>query len=201
MNLHNSPVYIKNIILMTILMLLISCVMESTKTDKQDDLQKLKIIKIDSDIEDDFNAALSHLKSEEYDEAISLLNKVIAEEKRVPAPYINLGMAYEKKGDDKQAEKYLLEAVNIELTHPVANNQLGLLYRREGRFDDARKAYTNALTEHPDYLPVIKNLGILCEIYIRDLVCALQQYEHYLSLEPDNKTMKIWVVDLGRRVK
>lgn len=201
MKLLNLLGYIKSVVLMIIIMSLISCVMQPANFDKQATARKIEITDIDSDIEDDFNAALSHLKSAEYDEAISLLNKVISEEKRVPAPFVNLGMAYEKKGDLKQAEKYLLEAVNIELTHPVANNQLGLLYRKQGRFDDARKAYSNALTEHPDYLPVIKNLGILCEIYIRDLVCALLHYEHYLSLQPDDKTMKIWVVDLGRRVK
>jgi len=46
---------------------------------------------------------------------------------------------------------------------------------------------------------VIKNLGILCEIYMRDLPCALEQYEHYLELIPDDKTMNIWVSDVSRR--
>ena len=178
-----------------------SCVMESTKPSASDKKIKFELVEIDSDVEDDFNLALSHLKSEEYDQAIVLLEKVIAQENRVPAPFVNLGMAYDKKGDGEKAEKYLLMAVKIELTNPVANNQLGLLYRKKGRFSDARKAYTNALTEYPDYLPVVKNLGILCELYMRDFPCALKQYEHYLDLQPDNKTMKIWVADLSRRVK
>lgn len=190
---------LKLLLFFLLLMNLVSCVTDSTKPSNE--MEKHKMVEIDSDVEDDFNSALSHLKSEEYDEAILLLEKIIAEEDRVPAPFINLGMAYNKKGDSENAEKYLLKAVNIELTHPVANNQLGLLYRKKGRFNDAKKAYTNALTEHPDYLPVVKNLGILCELYIRDFPCALQQYEHYLNLEPENKTMKIWVSDLSRRVK
>ncbi|MCW8934366.1 MAG: tetratricopeptide repeat protein [Gammaproteobacteria bacterium] len=179
----------------------VSCVMESTKPSMIESKSKFEKIEIDSDVEDDFNAALSHLKAEEYDEAIQLLEKVIAVEYRVPAPFINLGMAYSKKGDDVSAEKHLLSAVEVELTNPVANNQLGLLYRKKGRFDDAKKAYTNALTEYPDYLPVVKNLGILCELYMRDFPCALKQYEHYLSLQPDDKTMKIWISDLSRRIK
>jgi len=180
---------------------LMSCVKTASKSTIMEEGPKAVLIEIDSDVEDDFNSALIHLKAEEYDKAILLLEKVVAEETRVPAPYINLGMAYNKKGDNKNAEKHLLKAVNIELTHPVANNQLGLLYRKNGQFDDARKAYTNALTKHPDYLPVLRNLGILCEIYMRDLPCALKQYEHYLSLQPDDKTMKIWVADLSRRMK
>lgn len=184
------------------LLSLVSCVVDSTKPDDiQVTAEKEEIFDIDSELEEKFNDAVSHLRAKEYDEAIKLLTEVIAEEKRVPAPFINMGIAYDKKGDRKQAEKYFLQAVNINLAHPVANNQLGLLYRKEGRFDDAKKAYTNALTRNPDYLPVIKNLGILCEIYIRDFACALQQYEHYLSLQPDDKTMKIWVTDLSRRVK
>jgi len=180
---------------------LTSCVMEPAKQDDLKGLKKNIRVDVDSDVEENFNLALLHLKKEEYDDAIVLLKKVIAEEKRVPAPFINLGMAYNKKGELEKAEQNLLAAVNIELTHPIANNQLGMLYRKEGRFNDAKKAYTNALTEYPDNLPVIKNLGILCELYMRDLVCALEQYEHYLNLKPDDETMKIWVADLSRRIK
>lgn len=187
-------------LLIVILSLLVVSCVKDVKQDDSSVFKKQANVEIDSDIEDTFNTALIHLKAEEYDQAIGLLEQVIAEEKRVAAPYVNLGIAYDRKGDKKSAEKYLLEAVNVDLTHPVANNQLGLLYRKQGRFDDARKAYTNALTQYPDYLPVIKNLGILCELYIRDLPCALAQYEHYQSLEPDDKTMKIWISDLSRRV-
>ena len=189
------------IVLYLTIISLLSCVMESTKPSAQDGSQKTQSVEVDSDVEDDFNEALVHLKATEYDAAIVLLEKVIAEEKRVSAPFTNLGMAYNKKGDEKKAEEYFLMAVNVELTNPVANNQLGLLYRKKGQFNDAKKAYTNALTEYPDYLPVVKNLGILCELYMRDFPCALKQYEHYLSLQPDNKTMKIWVSDLSNRIK
>jgi len=192
---------LKLFLLAIVVMAQVSCVMESTKPSMTKGPSKIELIEIDSDVEDDFNSALSHLKQEEYDDAILLLEKVIAVEYRVPAPFINLGMAYSKKGDETNAEKHLLNAVKIDLTNPVANNQLGLLYRKKGQFDDAKKAYTNALTEYPDYLPVVKNLGILCELYMRDFPCALKQYEHYLSLQPDNKTIKIWISDLSRRVK
>jgi Tfp pilus assembly protein PilF len=191
---------LKIVCITLILFNLISCVMETTRS-TQDAGVKVEKIEIDSDVEDDFNQALNYIKAENYDAAISLLEKVIAVESRVPAPFVNLGMAYSKKGDVVNAEKYLRMAVNVDLTHPVANNQLGLLYRKKGRFDDARKAYTNALTKYPDYLPVVKNLGILCDLYQRDFACAVTQYEHYLDLQPDNKTMKIWLADLNRRMK
>jgi len=191
-----------NLIVIAMLVLsLLSCVLEPSRPDDSAGTEKKLVVNVDADIEEKFNLALSHLKNEEYDTAILLLEQIIADEKRVPAPFINLGMAYNNKGELQKAEENFLLALKIDLTNPVANNQLGLLYRKKGRFDDAKKAYTNALTEYPDNLAVLKNLGILCELYMRDLVCALEQYEHYLSLQPDDKTMKIWVTDLGRRVK
>ncbi len=180
--------------------LLSSCVRD-VKEDGNASVTKVReVIEIDSDVEDAFNKALLHLKAQEYKQAIPILEKVIEQEKRLVAPFVNLGMAYEYEGNVKQAEKYFRGAVSVDLTHPVANNQLGQLYRKLGRFDDARKAYSNALTEYPDYLPVIKNLGILCELYIRDFPCALEQYQHYLELKPDDKTMKIWISDLSSRM-
>ncbi|MDQ1363043.1 MAG: hypothetical protein QG652_903, partial [Pseudomonadota bacterium] len=41
--------------------------------------------------------------------------------------------------------------------------------------------------------------GILCEIYLRDVDCALQQYERYLEYVPDDKTVTIWIADIKRR--
>lgn len=178
----------------------VSCVKEVKKDTEVSPYGTFEHVDIKPAVEEKFNRSVVLLKEEKYDDAIALLEEVIAVEKRVAAPYVNLGMAYNLKGDEEQAEKNLMNAVNIELDHPVANNQLGLLYRKQGRFDDARKAYTNALTRYPDYLPVIKNLGILCELYIRDLPCALEQYEHYQSLKPDDKTMTNWIADLSRRV-
>ena len=109
-------------------------------------------------------------------------------------------MAYREKGDAKLAEENLLKALAIDQAEPVANNELGILYRKQGRFEDARKAYSNALAEHPDYLPVIKNLGILCDIYMRDPECALEQFEKYQRQVPDDKTIEIWIADLKRRM-
>ena len=167
------------------------------KTVKSEERQ---IVIVDDDVRDDFEQALTLLKKEEYDKAIELLKKVIESEKRLPAPYVNLGMAYIKKGDNKLAEEYLHQALALDLAHPVANNELGLLYRKAGRFDDARKAYINALAEYPDYLPVRKNLAILCDIYMRDHQCALEQYEEYLKYAPEDKMVPIWIADLTRRM-
>ena len=161
---------------------------------------KLQDVDVSSDVQKTFDQALQLLQEKQYDTAITLLNSVIEQEQRLTAPYINLAMAYRHTGNEKLAEENLLKALAIDQAQPVANNELGILYRKQGRFDDAKKVYINALSEYPDYLPVIKNLGILCDIYMRDPQCALEQFEKYQQHVPEDKTVKVWIADLKTRI-
>ncbi len=155
---------------------------------------------IDSDVEDDFKGAIVLMQEEKNAQAVSVLKSVIEREKRLPAPYVNIAIAYNRLGDTKAAEENLISALKLDIGHPVANNELGLLYRKSGKFKAARTAYENAIKEHPEYLPAIRNLGVLCDLYMHDYECALQQFEVYLELEPGDKTVAIWVVDVKRRL-
>lgn len=155
---------------------------------------------VDEDVVDDFDRALEMLQAQNYDQAIILLKSVTARDPRLTAPLVNMGMAYMRKGDNKQAEEVLHQALKLDLGHDVANNELGRLYRQAGRFDDAKKAYLNALAAHPTYLPARKNLGILCEIYMHDDECALDHFERFQAVNPDDKTVNLWVEDLRRRL-
>lgn len=162
--------------------------------------KKLDYVDIDSDVELDFKNAASLMQEGNYAQAIPVLNTVIDREKRLPAPYVNIAIAYNKIGDAKAAEENLISALKLDIGHPVANNELGLLYRKKGKFKSARVAYENAIKDHPEYLPAIKNLGVLCDLYMHDYDCALQQFEEYLELEPGDKTVAIWVADVKRRL-
>jgi Flp pilus assembly protein TadD len=173
-----------------------ACTVQSGKSAS---IRKGENVTVDSEVERSFDQALQLLQDQQYDAAVSLLIKVIEQEQRLTAPYINLAMAYRHKGDDKLAEKYLLKALEIDQAQPVANNELGIIYRKQGRFSDARDVYNNALAENPDYLPVIRNLGILCDLYLRDVQCALEQFEKYQQQVPDDKTIEIWIADLKTR--
>ena len=159
-----------------------------------------RYLDIDSDVEDDFKGAIVLMQEEKNSQAVSVLKSVIEREKRLPAPYVNIAIAYNRLGDTKAAEENLISALKLDIGHPVANNELGLLYRKSGKFKAARTAYENAIKEHPEYLPAIKNLGVLCDLYMHDYECALQQFEDYLELEPDDKTVSLWVVDVKRRL-
>jgi Flp pilus assembly protein TadD len=159
-----------------------------------------RYLDIDSDVEDDFKKAIVLMQEDKNAQAISVLKTVIKREQRLPAPYVNLAIAYNRLGDTKAAEENLISALKLDIGHPVANNELGLLYRKKGKFKAARTAYENAIKEHPEYLPAIKNLGVLCDLYMHDFNCAFEQFEDYLELRPDDKTVAIWVADVKRRL-
>jgi len=155
---------------------------------------------VDSGTRTDFDKAMSYLRDKDYDKGIEFLNKVAERAPGATAPYIDLAIAYEKTDKLKLAEESLKKALAINPDHPVANNEYGILFRRTGRFQEARKAYEHALEKYPAYLPARKNLGIVCDLYLRDLDCALKNYQIYSAADPDDKTMKIWIADVENRL-
>jgi len=161
----------------------------------------LQQITVDDSIERLFEQALTHLQEEEYDEGIALLETLTTQEQRLAAPYVNLGIAYSRTGKTKLAEHNFSKALKLDVSHAVANNELGLLYRKTGRFNAAKTVYQNALVKHPDYLPVRRNLGILCELYLHDLECALEQYQAYLEYAPDEETIARWALEVKQRTQ
>lgn len=173
-------------------------------TDKSQEIQEniniTENYNVDDEIRDEFDKAVALMKEGKYDEAIMLLRAVTGKVGKLSGPFINLAIAYSRTDQLDKAEENLLKALKLNKSHPVANNELALIYRRTGRFKEARKIYENILQQYPNFLPARKNFGILCDLYLRDLDCALQQYEAYLEILPDDKNVKIWVADLKNRM-
>ncbi len=146
-----------------------------------------------------FQQAVALLKSGRDAEAIALLEPVVASAPGVTAPYIDIAMAYRHTGKSELAEKHLKTALALVPGHPVASNEYGLLLRQSGRFAEARTVYEQALTQFPEYLPLHKNLGILCELYLNDQAGALEHYRLYSEASPEDEEVKVWIADLSLR--
>jgi len=159
-----------------------------------------EIPQMDETSRKDFERAVSMLKDQDYGQAIDLLEKVIEKSPGVTAPYIDIAIAYQHIDKPEQAEENLKAALQLVPDHPAASNEYGLLCRKTGRFDDARAIYEKAIASFPDYYPVHRNLGILCDLYLNDPVCALEHYEIYSEARPKDKQVKLWIADLRARL-
>jgi len=157
-------------------------------------------IALSTETRSDFDAAMAFIKSEEYEKAIELLNKVVKAAPNNSNASINLALAYKKLGKLKQAEESLKLALNADSENPVAHNEYALLYRKTGRFAEARSLYEKILEKYPNFMMAHKNLGILCDLYMKDYECALNHYATYSEANQDDKTVKIWVADLKKRL-
>lgn len=155
---------------------------------------------VDGDVRSDFETATALLAAEKYEEGIELLGKVIKRSPKSTAPYINLAMAYRKQGNLKEAEEQIKKALEINPLHPVANDEYAKIHRRNGNFSEARRLYEALLNTYPRFYPARKNLGILCDLYLNDLPCALEQYEIYSAARPEDEKVTLWIADLRRRI-
>ncbi|HEX9022164.1 MAG TPA: tetratricopeptide repeat protein [Nitrospirota bacterium] len=155
---------------------------------------------MDAESRAEFERAAAMMNDGKNDKAIELLTKVIERSPGVTAPYIDIAVAYLRTGKLEQAEQHLKTALGLVPNHPVASNEYGLLLRRAGRFKEAREIYEKALASFPDYLPLRRNLGVLCDLYLNDPECALKQFEIYSEGMPADAQAKIWIAELRMRL-
>jgi len=81
------------------------------------------------------------LEEQNYKSAVGNLNKAIAKPPFPDTAYF-LGFAYLKEGSDEDAEKWLKEAAKRNPEDSRAEYQLALLYKREGREEEAKQAFS-----------------------------------------------------------
>jgi Flp pilus assembly protein TadD len=156
--------------------------------------------RISADVRTDYEAALRYLEQDRYEEGVALLEAVAEEAPQLSAPRIDLGIAYHRAGNLEAAESNLLLALESNPDNPVAHNELGIVYRKAGRISEARQSYEAALAIYPGYHFARRNLAVLCDLYLADLKCALENYEAYMATVSSDEQAAMWISDIRARL-
>jgi Flp pilus assembly protein TadD len=158
-----------------------------------------EVVHVPSDVRSDYQRAAAFLAQNQLNDGVVLLESIVLRAPGLTAPHIDLGVAYGRMGAYDKAEKSLQAALALAPNHPAALNELGIVYRREGKFQEARASYEHALAIQPMYHYALRNLGVLCDLYLRDLQCALRNYQSYEEIVPDDHQVAMWITDIQNR--
>jgi len=133
------------------------------------------------------NLGAVYLDKQEWDTAIEYFKKV---EKNLlyatpHLPLANLGWAYYNKKEYSIAERYYLEALDLEPRFVNAMRGLGLIYMATGRIEEAIKILERAVNEYPDYAQLYFDLGKIYTLS-HDEEKALRAYQKINELAPNS---------------
>jgi tetratricopeptide (TPR) repeat protein len=149
---------------------------------------------------EEFDAAVAAMQAGDFDAARDKLEKLLDSNPDLVGAHVNLGITRLRLQDERGAMQAFETALGLQPQHPVVLNQLAIIERRAGRFSEAQGLYQRALDGQPDYPPLHLNLGILCDLYLRQTDCALSHYARYVALGGEQaERVGLWIVDLERR--
>jgi tetratricopeptide (TPR) repeat protein len=110
---------------------------------------------VESDIGFDLGSQL--IDAKRYRQAVIVLRKVLEVRRDYDVLYM-LGVALAWAGEKDEAEKYLIEAAELDPTDYRAFYSLGYVYRDTGRYEKAKEAWVRVLKLFPNFPEVENNI-------------------------------------------
>lgn len=108
----------------------------------------------------------------------------------------------QQEGNDGQALERYRQAFAMDPDNAMTANNLALLLREQGKFQEARALLKEGLQHSPDTAELHYNLAVISELYLLDLETALNHYQRYRDLTgEEDKQVAGWIADLERRLE
>lgn len=148
-----------------------------------------------------FQKALALVASDDDESALQLLQQLVQDHPSLSGPHVNIGLIHWRQDRLDQAQAAFRRALEVNSLNIDAYNQLAILQRELGEFDQAESLYLQALKVWPHSPDSHLNLGILYDMYMGKLDKALEHYEMAAKLvnEP-SRELQGWIIDLQRRM-
>lgn len=121
----------------------------------------------------------------QYDQALLSFQNALADPTYTTPQiaFYNLGLVYEKKGDQKTALKQYREAVRLQPNYGVAYLRMGQILEEQRRADQARDAYGRAIECAPDLVEAHYRYGVM-SYTAGELENALYSLNRVVKLAP-----------------
>ena len=155
---------------------------------------------VDANVRLEYDRALGLLGQGSINDGIAVLETVVEQAPELSAPRVDLAIARHQQGELDAAEEQLQQVLEINPQHPIALNELGIIYRKTARFAEARQSYEAALAVYPGYHYARRNLAVLCDLYLADLECAADNYEAYMGTVHSDDEAAMWLRDVNYRL-
>ena len=150
-----------------------------------------------------YNMGYIRANEGDYDEAIQCFRYATKIDEDFVAAYRKMGEVYQLQGKDEMAAQYFQKSADLlrdrkddreaedvymnvlKLKPDIGNvfNSLGIIYRRQGRFEDALEQYKKGIKVNPDDEAIYFNMG---RVYVdlKNHAAARESFKKALDLNP-----------------
>ncbi len=154
-----------------------------------------------SEYRDALKALEKGIQTKNFTDALARFESMTGKYPQLSGPQTNIGMIYMHQKKFEDAEAAFQKALQINPENEFALNNLGLCYRELGKFPEAKQSYLKATALEPGYAEAHYNLGVLADLYLRDVELAIESFEYYrLSNRRKDEEVDSWLIDLRNRL-
>jgi len=122
----------------------------------------------------------------DYEREIRAAKSILEKDPNNLQALISLGNAYFDTNQYQQAIDAYYKVLSIDPKNPDVRTDMGIMYRKLKQFDKAIEALRQAARDDPRHLNSRFNLGVVLKYDKNDFQGAIQAWEEFLKLSPDD---------------